>query len=61
MNPGASLYDVPPDDRRDPGGIAWASVIAILFATIAAISFAVDQSVTLSSLPSPPPADSAGH
>ena len=61
MSPGASLYGVPPDDRGDPGGVARASAIAILFAAIAAISFAVDQSVTLSSLPAPPPADSAGH
>jgi hypothetical protein len=30
-----------------------ATVIAILFATVAAISFAVDVSVTLSSLPAP--------
>jgi hypothetical protein len=36
-------------------------VIAILFAAVAAISFAVDQSVTLSSLPAPPPAGSAGR
>ena len=62
MSPGASLYDVPPEgDRRGPGGVAWASVVAVLFAAIAAISFAVDQSVTLSSVPLPPPADRAGH
>jgi len=59
MNPGASWYDL--NDRRDPGGVVWASVIAILFAAIAAISFAVDQSVTLSSLAAPPPAASAEH
>ena len=51
MSPGASLSHVPPDARREPGGVAWASVIAILFVAIAAISFAVDQSVTLSNLP----------
>ena len=51
MNQGASWYDVPSDEHRDPPGVAWASVIAILFVAIAAISFAVDQSVTLSSLP----------
>ena len=62
MSPGASLYDVrSDDDRRGPGGVAWASIVAVLFAAIAAISFAVDQSVTLSSGPLPPPADSAGH
>jgi hypothetical protein len=51
MNPGTSWYDLPSDEHRDPRGVAWASVIAILFAAVAAISFAVDQSVTLSSLP----------
>jgi hypothetical protein len=61
MGAGASSYDLPPDNRRDPGGIAWATVIAILFAAIAAISFAVDQNVTLSGLPAPASADSAGH
>jgi hypothetical protein len=35
--------------------------IAILFAVVAAISFAVDQSITLSNLPAPPPAHSAGR
>ena len=61
MSPGASLFHTRPDERRDPSGVAWASVIAILFAAIAAISFAVDQSVTLSSLPAPPPAASTGR
>jgi hypothetical protein len=51
MNPGTSWYDLPPNEPRDPRGVAWASVIAILFAALAAISFAVDQSVTLSSIP----------
>ena len=59
LSPGASWYD--PDGHGNPGRIAWASVIAILFAAIAAISFAVDQSVTLSSLPAPPPAASVVH
>jgi hypothetical protein len=36
-------------------------VIAILFAAVAATSFAVDQSVTLSSLPAAPPTGSAGR
>jgi hypothetical protein len=61
MGPGASAYDLPPDNRRDPAGVAWASVIAVLFAAIAAISFAVDQNVTLSVLPTPASADSAGQ
>lgn len=56
MSPGASWYDLPPKGRRDRGAIAGAFIIAILFATVAAVSFAVDQSVTLSSLPAPPPA-----
>jgi len=51
MSPGAFLYHSPPEARRADSSIAWASVVAILFAAIAAISFAVDQSVTLSSLP----------
>ena len=59
MSPGATLYEMPPAKRRDPAGIAWASVIAIVFVAVAAISFAVDQNVTLSSLPTPPPAPSA--
>lgn len=62
MSPGASWYDLrPDDDRRDQNSVTWASVIAILFVAVAAISFAVDQSVTLSSLPTPPPANSAGR
>jgi hypothetical protein len=61
MSPGASWYDLRPHGRRDQNGVAWASVIAILFAAVAAISFAVDQSVTLSSLPAAPPASSAGR
>jgi hypothetical protein len=61
MGPGTSLSDFAPDNRRDPGGIAWAMVIAALFAAIAAISFAVDQNVTLSGLPALPSGDTAGH
>ena len=48
--PDASLYDSPPDKHGDHDFV-WALVIAILFVAVAAISFAVDQSVTLSSLP----------
>ena len=61
MGPGASLYDLPPDKGRDPRGVAWASVIAVLFAVVAVTSFAVDQNVTLSSLPAPPPLAGAGQ
>jgi hypothetical protein len=56
MSPGASIYHSPPKGRGDHGGAAWATAIAIVFAMVAAISFVVDQSVTLSSLPVPPPA-----
>jgi hypothetical protein len=59
MSPGASIYGSPPDKEHDHG-VAWASVIAILFAAVAALSFAVDQSVTLS-LPAPPPAAGTGR
>ena len=61
MSPGAFWHHLRSDDRRDQSGVAWALVAAILFVAIAAISFAVDQSVTLSSLPAPPPAAGAGR
>lgn len=50
MGPGASIERL---SRRplQQSGIVWPSVIAILFATFAAISFAVDQSVDLSTFP----------
>jgi hypothetical protein len=51
MSPGASSYGLTPDKPQEDGGVALALVIAILFVVVAAISFAVDQSVTLSSLP----------
>ena len=47
MSPGASSIRWPSQPRR---GLIWPSVVAILFATFAAISFAVDQSVTVSIL-----------
>jgi hypothetical protein len=50
MSPGASWHHLRSDDGGDQN-VAWAVVIAILFLAIAATSFAVDQSVTLSSLP----------
>jgi hypothetical protein len=52
MSPGAA-YSPFSKDARDRRGTALATVVAILFATVAAISFAVDISVTLSSLPAP--------
>lgn len=50
MGPGASGFRWPTHQVNGQGGIIWPSVIAILFATFAAISFAVDQSVTVSIL-----------
>ncbi|HEX3864544.1 MAG TPA: hypothetical protein VHY35_22905 [Stellaceae bacterium] len=48
MYPGASVRRT---TSRDRAGIAWASVVAALFAVAATISFAVDQTVTLSNAP----------
>ena len=48
MGPGASIEHLPLQWRPRQRGIVWPSVIAILFATVAAISFAVDQSVDIS-------------
>ena len=50
MSPGASSFRWPAHQAHSRSGIIWPSVIAILFATFAAISFAVDQSVTVSIL-----------
>jgi len=61
MRAGAFFYHLPQEHRHDPRGVAWASVIAILFAAVAAISFAVDQSVTLSGFPAPAPVDIVRH
>ena len=52
MSPGA-VYSLFSRDARDRRGIALATVVAVLFVAVAAISFAVDISVTLSSLPAP--------
>ena len=60
MSPGASIH-WRPSGRADHHGTGWATVIAILFAAVAAISFAVDQSITLSSLPAGPPTAGAGR
>jgi hypothetical protein len=54
MTPSASFDLSKPNERH---GVLWASVVAIFFAAVAAISFAVDQSVTLSSLPTQQSAD----
>ena len=48
----------------EPGGqhdVLWALLVAVLFAVVAALSFALDQTVTLSSLPSLQPAQTAGQ
>jgi hypothetical protein len=50
MSPGAPGFPWRSVGRRDRGGIVWPSVIAILFATFATLSFAIDQSVTVSIL-----------
>ena len=50
MSPGASSFRWPTNQAPGRGGVIWPSVVAILFATFAAISFAVDQSVTVSIL-----------
>jgi hypothetical protein len=54
MNPGTSFHFFHRAVHSESSSTAWAAIIAILFAVIAAVSFAVDQSVTLSSLPAPP-------
>jgi hypothetical protein len=50
MSPGAGSFRWPTHQAHDRAGLVWPSVIAVLFATFAAISFAVDQSVTVSIL-----------
>ncbi len=59
MHTRASFYPSSHDGRGCGVGSAW--VIAILFAAVAAISFAVDQSITLSVVPGAPPVSSSGH
>lgn len=53
MGPGASLYGWS-YGGRSRGSVVWPSVIAILFAALSVASFAVDQSVTLSTMPELP-------
>ena len=57
MTPSASMHLFNAREPHGDHGVLWASVVAILFAAVAAISFAVDQSVTLSSLPTQQSAD----
>jgi hypothetical protein len=51
MTPGATRFPATADKRQPVSGIVWSSLVALLFATFATISFAVDQSVTPSVLP----------
>jgi hypothetical protein len=51
MSPGAFVVEWLHDHRRGHDGVVWPSVVAILFAALAVASFAVDHSVTLSTLP----------
>ena len=59
MNPDASPVARTPGASRQRGGLVWPSVIAILFATLSVISFAVDQTVTFSALIEAPPYSTA--
>jgi hypothetical protein len=55
MRQSAFYQDPQRDHAHDDEGTASALVIAILFAVLALISFAVDYSITLPSQPAPPP------
>src|SRR5213075_2407317 len=55
MSPGTAFHFFHRAGSAESGGSVWALVIAILFAVVAAASFAVDQSVTLSNFPVPAP------
>jgi hypothetical protein len=50
MSPGAFMYGWS-DDKQRFSGVVWPSVVAFLFAALSVISFAIDQSVTVSILP----------
>jgi hypothetical protein len=54
MSPGASSQVWSQNGPGDRGGIVW--LVAILFAALSVISFAIDQSITLSPPPEPPAA-----
>jgi hypothetical protein len=47
----------PPADH----GVLWAALIALLFLAVAALSFAIDQSVDLSNLPVLQPTQTSGQ
>jgi hypothetical protein len=50
MSPGAPTIRWPGQRGQARDSVIWPSLVAILFATFAAISFAVDHSVTESNL-----------
>lgn len=54
MNLSAWFHDWRHGDGDHDRGAAGAIIVAILFAIVAALSFAVEHSVTLSKLPEPP-------
>lgn len=54
MSPGTSFHFFHRGAASDGDSSGWALVIAVLFAVVAAVSFAVDQSVALSDLAGPP-------
>jgi hypothetical protein len=54
MSPGTAFHFLHRAGPADSSGSTWALVVAILFAVVAAASFAIDQSVTLSNFPVPP-------
>ena len=60
MSPGTAFHFFHRAEPHEDHGSAWAAIIAVLFAAIAAISFAVDQSITLSNF-SVPPAQTSGR
>ena len=53
MSPGISLRGLPTETRRERRATWCAAVVAIVFAAIAMVSFAVDQNLTLSVVPAP--------
>ena len=55
MTPSAWFHDPRRDRAEDDGSTVGALVIAILFALLALVSFAVDQSISLPSQPVKPP------
>lgn len=61
MTPSASMNIGKPNEPYRDRGVLWAALIALLFAAVAATSFAIEQSVTLSSLPAPQPAQTVGQ